>query len=202
MSIWSKGERVSLDKPQGIEDAYIFFNDADVRKIPGASVWGVGFHSPELDYFIDCEREKECWLEVLKEPYPKIFRKVLYRRNIAEYPDTYFVDLWLHSRGMEGCFSVNDDNPAFLWVGTTTGVLLNLLVFMGYRRIFIANGDFDGYENYTQRLFLCTFADVARRHGVELISCVTPSSLNASMPYEPIDEKTFDKRGVNSLYLQ
>ena len=185
MSIWSNGNRVGLDKPDGITDAYIYFNDTNLtQKIPNASVFGIAFYSPHLDYFIDCEEAKDCWTKVVKEPYPKIFRKVLYKRKIAEYPGTYFCDLWMPSRGIENCWHTNPLNPHMLWVGTTIGVLLNLVIFMGYTRIHFVNCDCSGYPNYSLRIFLFEFNELCKAHGVTCISHDSVSPLNMVMEYQ------------------
>lgn len=189
MSIWSKGERSQLDKPQGITDCYIYFEPKDIVKIPKASTFGISFYAMGLDYWIDCGGKADTWDEMLKVPETKkIFRKMFYRSPIARAENTYFVDLWQLSKGIDGCFHLNKDNPHFLWVGTTIGVLMNLIVFMGYTKIHIVNGDFTGYKNYPQRLFLCEFAEVAKNYGVTLISCVDHQQLCGAMQYIPLKE--------------
>jgi len=184
MSIWSGGQRVELEKPKFVTDAYIFFNDTNIKKIPDASVFGIGFYSPTLDYFIDCEEPKDCWAQVVKESYPKIFKKSLYKRKIADKKATYFIDLW--QLGIEDMWRVNHSNPQFMWVGTTIGVLLNLLIYMGFTRIHFVNCNVVGYENYSLRIFLFEFCEVAKNHGVQCFSHDKMSPLNSIMGYQVI----------------
>jgi len=186
MAIWSQGRKTTLDKPSGITDAYIFFTPNNVQKIPNASVFGISFFHENLDYWIDCEQAKDLWVETLKQPYPKIFRKALYRRKISEVENTYFVDLWLPSRGIESIWHTNYGNPQMLWVGTTIGVLLNLLVYMGYLNIHFVNCNVVGYENYALRIFLFEFAEIAKTHGITCVSHDEHSPLNNVMKYEPL----------------
>ena len=189
MAIWSKRKRVLLSRPPGITDAYIFFTPEGVQKIPKATVFGISFFHKDLQVWIDCENAKDSWIETLKQPYPKIFRKALNKKKIADIDGTYFVDLWLYSRGIEGMWHINKDNPCFLWVGTTIGVLLSLVIFMGYTRIHFVNAPVVGYENYSLRLFLYEFNEVAKIHNVECFCCDKQSPLNIVMPYTELKEK-------------
>jgi hypothetical protein len=186
VSIWSQGARVDLPKPEGVTDAYIFFNDTNLTgKIPGGDIWGISFSSPHLSYWIDMESGPTTIKSVLQYEYPKLIKKCFYKRPVAKNKGVYCVDLWLPSRGIENCWHTNPLNPHMMWFGTTIGVLANLVVFMGYRNIHFVNCDCVGYERYALRLFLFEFNELCKQHGVTCISHDAMSPLNGVMEYVP-----------------
>lgn len=186
MAIWNKGGRTNLIKPDGVDTAVVYFKDKSLKSVPkmdGKTTFGCDFYAQGMDYFVDCGGRSVAWNEVTMDAsVRKVFRKVFHKTQMGRYPNTYFVDLWLLEKGIRGMWHINKENPAFLWVGSTLGVLLNLIVYMGYAKVIFASGDFGGHENYSRRLFLAEFNDISKEFGVECYNGVNGSVLGTIMP--------------------
>lgn len=185
MSLWSGGKRTTLNRPADVTDCFLWLSDEQpLVKLPTATVFAIDGAYPAIkpDIYITCENENKA---VLTEPFIKVFRKK-FQRKYSGYENLYFCDLWMHARGISGMWHVNPDNFHALWCGSTLGVALSIIVFMGYSRINFCGATLHGYEHYRDRVFIAEFAEIAQLHGIDCNNCMPHSSLNSFLDYIPL----------------
>ena len=220
MAIWRwTGERFKptpFDTDHLQADAYLYcpgpslreVNDQDVH-VPGAVSFVMNTAYPHIrpDYWVGLDTV-ECYPRQLWwEPFVKFCRgpyknMVCEGRYVKTLPNVYFVDTKAPPQD-EPYKLILDRCDKFTWHRHTLMFALDLMIFMGAKKIHFVGCDmggnyYDGRELSEEhregnaRLYQQQVASVAKlnkllpRLGVSLVSCTEGSPLNEHMPYVPL----------------
>jgi len=143
----------------------------------------------------------ESFMKILRGNYGDLEFK---GKAIKYYPQTYFASV---SKSGKSMFDLRGHTDKFVWNKHTLGVALNILIWMGAKRIHFVGcdlgGDKDYYDDrvlseglrtYNRRLydqqvtFLQKHTEEGAKRGIELISCTPDSPINRYMEYIPVEK--------------
>ena len=146
------------------------------------------------------------------EPFVKIMRgsyenKLCEGRSLADCFNLYFADLE-ENPDRRSVFDIKED-MIFLWQGNVMVTALQIMLWMGAKRIHLLGCDFSlgkgEYHDENIRLseankisnallykqlneFWRFFSESCSDHGIEVISCTPDSKINDYIPYLSVDE--------------
>lgn len=186
---------------------------ADVNielKGKGRKVFGINTSYPKVvpDVWVGMDKI-ECYdRNILYEPCMKVFRGTyagmeLDGRKIKYLPETYFADV----AKVDSMWNERAHDVSFAWHKHTLGVVLHLMIWMGFKTIHFVGNDLggkrdyyddrvlsDANRDYNRRLykqqvkFLQDFKNEGVKRGVRCVSCTPDSPINDFMQFLPVEE--------------
>lgn len=197
-------------------DAYLVCPGPSLSKVNfdirgrGRKVFGVNTSYPKVipDIWVGMDKA-ECYnRNLLFEPFAKIFRGTYHNMEIDGYklhqlPEMYFADVGK----VDNLFRERAHDIKFAWHKHTLGVVLHIMVWMGFKIIHFVGNDLGGAKDYyddrvlsdknrkyNRRLykeqvgFLKRFKEQGVRSGVRCVSCTPDSPINEFMQYIHIED--------------
>lgn len=182
---------------------------------PGKTVFGVNTTYPKVrpDIWVGMDDPKCYHSDVFYEPFPKIMRgnyhdRELHGKSIKEFPNTYFASLKEGNRKSDLFGRIGSDSDCFLWDKNVFVTTINLILHMGYRKIYLAGVDFDNstedyhhgldlpkkYKNWNQNLYnnLYHYLNWLHKTGsmgdIEILSISPKSKINNIVPYVSLED--------------
>ena len=157
----------------------------------------------------------EAWCydpNLLDEVFPKYSRGTYAEmmhgaQKVKETPSSYFLDIDKVPAG-KTMLDLRAHDTKFAWHHHTLGVALHLLIWQGYRTIYLAGCDLGGDQDYchdltlsdahrernrrlyrNQIIFISKLARAAKAHGIQIISATPNSPINKEIGYQPLQER-------------
>ena len=186
--------------------------DGDMRGL-GRLIVGINTSFPGVvpDLWIGMDRPEAYDPSLWRTPFPKICGSeyqmdVYHGIALRDRPGTYFTTGTMGHYGE--IFTRRDHNANFLWIKDTFWLALNVIVWMGARRIHLVGCDLGGDRDYYHKLKLTDMqrmgnrakyeatlgvlpaitAEGAKDYGTEFISCSPDSPINGFLPFVPLAE--------------
>jgi hypothetical protein len=193
-------------------------NNIDTSKLsgPGKTVFGLNTTYPEVrpDVWIGMDDPKCYDRKVFYEPFPKIMRGNYYERDcegvpLIELPNTYFASIEEFDHKGDIFYKIGPDTEKFIWDKNVFVTALNLILYMGYRKVYLAGVDFSIYkadyfhkdikltpeykkwnQNLYNHLYKYTewFASTGAMCGIDVVSISPKSAINDFLPYITLEE--------------
>jgi hypothetical protein len=212
-----KAIKANFGRVDAGSDAYLYLPgpsladvDFDVR-IPGTTAFAMNTAYPKVkpDYWLGMDLPGCYDSSLLYEAFPKFWRGTYSRKtykgtDLKNLPQSYFVSIAKPEGGIGDMFK--KDIPK-AWFNHSLGVMLHLIVEMGFKKIHFVGCNLGGKSDYyddrvlpedqhqsnrrlydQQNVFLREFKDVGQRFGVECISCTEDSPINDYMAYMPLKQ--------------
>jgi len=180
---------------------------------PNRLVFGINTSYPTIrpDIWIGMD---EVWCydpNLVNETFPKIFRGTYSETfcdegKLKEMPFTYFADVSPPPAG-KTMLNLLTEDAKFSWHYHTLGVALHIIMWMGFKKIFLVGCDLGGNKDYChdlilsaeqrsrnqklynqQTVFIHKLAKESLKHGIEIISSTENSPINKFIPYTPIQD--------------
>ena len=187
----------------------------EVKNLPGPGrfVFGINTSYPTVrpDIWIGMD---EAWCydsNLIFEAFPKIFRGTYAEAycsegKLKEMPSTYFADVAPPPPG-KTMLNLLQEDVSFSWHYHTLGTALHIIMWMGFKKIYLVGCDLGGKSDYChdlvlnneqrdrnhklynqQIVFIQKLANEAAKFGVEIISSTPNSPINNFLPYISINE--------------
>jgi hypothetical protein len=193
-------------------------NSIDVSQLtgPGKTVFGLNTTYPAVrpDIWIGMDDPKCYNRKVFYEPFPKIMRGNYYDRDcdgvpLLDLPNIYFASIEEFQHKGDIFYKIGPDTEKFIWDKNVFVTALNLILYMGYRKIYLAGVDFSIFEgdyfhnniklspkykrwnqNLYEHLYKYTewFASTGEMCGIEVASISPGSKINNFLPYISLEE--------------
>ena len=219
-----KPVRANFGRENAGSDAYLYLPgpsladvDFDVR-MPGSTAFAMNTAYPKVKphYWLGMDLPGCYDASLLHEAFPKFWRGTYARKtykgsDLKNLPQSYFVSIAKPEGGIEDMFK--KDIPK-VWFNHSLGVMLHLIVEMGFKKIHFVGCNLGGKTDYyddrvlpsdqhasnrrlysQQNVFLREFQDVGQRFGVECISCTEDSPINDYMRYIPLKQALAESSG-------
>ena len=192
-------------------------NKIDIDKLsgPGKTVFGLNTTYPHVrpDIWIGMD-DPSCYdRKVFYEPFPKIMRGNYYDRfcentKVTSLPNVLFASVKKTKRKSDLFYSIKEDTDAFIWHENVFATALNILLYMGFKKIYLAGVDFsldeksyfhddivldDRKKAWNRNLYDSLYKYTEWLHqtggmcGIELCSISPDSKINNFMPYISIE---------------
>ena len=192
-------------------------NNIDLTKLsgPGKTVFGLNTTYPAVrpDVWIGMDDPKCYDRRLFSEPFPKIMRGNYYSRDcegtlLTDCPNTYFASVKKFDHKGDIFYRIGSDTEAFIWDKNVFVTALNIILYMGYRKIYLAGVDFsldngeyfhnsieldDKYKKWNKNLYNHLYryvgwiASTGRMCGIEISSISPNSKINEIIPYISLD---------------
>jgi len=190
--------------------------------IPGVLVAAINTAYPHVrpDIWAGLDKPMAYDSRLWSEPFIKIMRGGFQdlqctTGRVAECANTFFGDAQLKVAA-DRMLDRRDHDVKFIMSGGTFTFMLHLLIWQGYKNIFLVGCDFGGTSDYhdDRRLdgaerrhnrqlyrqvssWLPRFAVKAARRGIRITSATEGSPINAHMPYTPLADVLAGLKGVS-----
>lgn len=182
-------------------------------KVPGITTFAMNTAYPYIrpDYWVGMD-EPECYDRRLWfESFPKVIRasygdRLVFGRELHSLPNVWIATLREHNHPYGEIFRSRGTNDPFVWSRNTFFTALNLIIWLGFRTIYLAGCDFGGEADYhygnrftesdrvRQRHFYRTLLSrlplvrfYGSRFGTDIVSVTEGSILNQFIPHVPLD---------------
>ena len=192
-------------------------NNIDISKLtgPGKTVFGLNTTYPAVrpDVWIGMDDPKCYDSRVFHEPFPKIMRGNYYEKEsegtkLTQFPNTYFASIEEYSHKGDIFYKIGPDTQKFIWDKNVFVTALNLILYMGYRKIYLAGVDFSilkadyfhdniklapKYKKWNQNLYEHLyeytewFSSTGAMCGIEVYSLSPNSKINEFLPYVTLE---------------
>jgi len=165
--------------------------------VPGAFICGITTSYPTIrpDLWIgmdgpDCYPTSLWW-----ETFPKIIRgnfknAVCVDTPIQRCPNVFAADCE-HAPALD-MFRRRNHDIKFVWAGNTFTLALHVLVWMGFRRIYLVGCDLGGPKDYCHDLILSPERRSHNRRSLDQLAVNIPKFAKAALPYIWITSATPD----------
>jgi len=226
-------ERTSFHKKRVSADAYIccpgpslnLINPEDLKK-PGVTTFGINrsypYIKPDVWFGMDFP---QCYpREVFWESFVKIMRGGMQGfscegHHLSVCPNLYFADC-KETDNVGLVFEFDSDDMIFAWTNNVMLIALNIVLWMGYKRIHFLGCDFsteegdyhDGIKELSDENrrrnnilydqlnnFLKYFSEQGNERGVKVFSCTPDSRINEYLPYVPLKTATQSTQDEHSI---
>lgn len=192
-------------------------NKIDTTKLagPGKTVFGLNTTYPKVrpDIWIGMDDPKCYDRRLFYEPFPKIMRGNYYDKNVEgvpllDLPSVYFASVTKFNRQDDIFYRIDRETESFMWNKNVFVVAINILLYMGFRKIYLAgvdfsleNGDYhygenvlskkykDWNENLYKHLYKYTnwIASTGRMCGIDIESISPDSPINQFLPFQTLE---------------
>lgn len=193
-------------------------NNIDVSALtgPGKTVFGLNTTYPTVrpDIWIGMDDPRCYNRQVFYEPFPKIMRGNYYNLEcegvpLLELPNTYFASVKPFNHKGDIFYRIDKDTDCFIWDKNVFVTALNIILYMGFRKIYLAGVDFtiedgdyfhsedslsDKYKKWNQNLYNHLYrytdwiASTGRMCGISIQSISPNSSINKILPYISLED--------------
>lgn len=174
----------------------------------GRTIYALNTAYPKIkpDVWIGLDRAA-CFDDALWcEAFPKICRKIDGDTTKKRYhPNVMFVDL--ENKDPAKMFICREDSSRFVWNGNSLIFALHYMIWKGHKKIHFVGCDMGGYRDYCDDRILTSeqrasnrklyqeqvetlrrLTPLAKRNGIDFVSCTPDSPLNRFLPFVPLDE--------------
>lgn len=212
-----KPVRANFGRADAGSDAYLYLPgpsladvDFDVR-ISGTTAFAMNTAYPKVkpDYWLGMDLPGCYDSALLYEAFPKFWRGTYARKtykgtDLKNLPQSYFVSIAKPEGGIADMFKKGIPK---VWFNHSLGVMLHLIVEMGFKKIHFVGCNLGGKKDYyddrvlpedqhqsnrrlyeQQNVFLREFTALGQTFGVECISCTEDSPINDYMAYIPLQQ--------------
>jgi len=183
---------------------------------PGKTVFGLNTTYPAVrpDIWIGMDDPKCYNRQVFYEPFPKIMRGNYGNLEcegvtLTTLPNTYFASVKPYSHKADIFHRIDKDTEAFIWDKNVFVTALNIILYMGYREIYLAGVDFsidegdyfysedflpNKYKRWNQSLYNHLYrytdwiASTGRMCGISIESISPDSPINKVLPYISLEQ--------------
>lgn len=191
---------------------------------PGRFVFGINTSYPTIrpDLWIGMD-ESWCYdSNLINESFPKIFRGTYSETyciegKLKEMPFTYFADVAPPPAG-KTMLNLLSEDVSFSWHFHTLGVAFHIIMWMGFKEIYLVGCDLGGQTDYChglvlnkeqrsrnqrlynqQTIFIQKLANEAAKFNIKIISSTPNSPINNFLPYVPVDEIVKEEKKYNQI---
>ncbi|MEP6671715.1 MAG: class I SAM-dependent methyltransferase [Chthoniobacter sp.] len=208
---WQKASLARVDNPSA---AFLCCPGPSLAQVardirgPGRTVYAINSAYPHVrpDVWFGLDRiachDPRVWFE----PFAKVTRYLKDDTSrFRGHPNMLFADL--DEAPLASMFLRRDPDTKFLWEHSTFLFALHFLYWLGHKQVYLIGCDMGGPADYhdgreltreqrgnnrrlhdRQVTLLRELAPVARRHGLQWVSCTPGSRLNAFLPFAPLDK--------------
>lgn len=192
-------------------------NKIDISKLtgPGKTVFGLNTTYPKVrpDIWLGMDDPRCYNRQVFYEPFPKIMRGNYWELKcegvpLTELPNIYFASVKPFNHKGDIFYRIDKDTESFIWDKNVFVTALNIILYMGYRKIYLAGVDFsidegdyfysenslsDKYKKWNQNLYNHLYkytewiASTGKMCGIEIESISPDSSINNILPFQSIE---------------
>lgn len=193
-------------------------NKIDISKLsgPGKTVFGLNTTYPKVrpDVWIGMDDPRCYDRKVFYEPFPKVMRGNYYNLDcegvpLLDLPNIYFASIQDFKHKGDIFYRIGPETENFVWHKNVFATALNLILYMGYRKIYLAGVDFSieeadyfdpeldldvEYKKWNQHLYKHLynytewFSSTGAMCGIEVLSISPDSKINNFLPYLSLDE--------------
>ena len=193
-------------------------NKIDVTKLtgPGKTVFGLNTTYPKVrpDIWLGMDDPKCYDRKVFYEPFPKILRGNYYDKNVEgipllKLPSMYFASVSTFDHKADIFYRIGKDTDSFIWDKNVFVTAINIILYMGFRKIYLAGVDFslndgdyhygenvlskkykDWNENLYNHLYRYTewLASTGKMCGIDIKSISPDSSINEFLPFQTLTD--------------
>lgn len=193
-------------------------NKIDISKLKGPkkTIFGLNNTYPKVspDYWIGMDMPQCYDSHLFYEAFPKIMRgnyynKTLNGRELWEYPNSYFAAVKQTKRQEDLFHSIGKDTEIFVWHKNVFMTAINIILYMGFNKIYLAGVDFSldeqDYFNPQQVLtekqrtwnstlystlykYVEWLYNTGKYSGIDIYSISPESKINTFLPYITLEE--------------
>jgi hypothetical protein len=193
-------------------------NKIDISKLsgPGKTIFGLNTTYPTVrpDVWIGMDDPKCYDRRVFYEPFPKVMRGNYYHKDcdgvpLLDLPNIYFASIENFQHKGDIFYKIGPDTEKLIWDKNVFITALNLILYMGYRDIYLAGVDFSIYEgdyfhnniklppeykkwnqNLYEHLYKYTewFSSTGKMCGIKVSSISPYSKINEFLPYISLED--------------
>lgn len=193
-------------------------NEIDVSKLcgPGKTVFGLNTSYPHVrpDIWLGMDDPKCYNRNVFYEAFPKVLRGNYYDRDcegvpLTSLPNTLFASVKPFSHKADIFYRIGEDAESFIWDKNVFTVAINLILYMGFREVYLAGVDFcllkadyfhsdikldSKYKAWNQNLYEHLYrytewlASTGKMCGIDIKSLSPGSKINDILEYVSLDE--------------
>lgn len=191
-------------------------NKIDVSKLtgPGKTVFGLNTTYPTVrpDVWVGMDDPRCYDRKVFHEPFPKILRGNYYDldcegKTLKEYPNTYFASVKPFDHKADIFYRFDKNAEYFIWDKNVFVTTINLILYMGFRKIYLAGVDFsieqsdyfhdknlsDRFKKWNANLYQHLYkytdwlASTGKMCGIDILSISPDSPINQILEYQTLD---------------
>jgi hypothetical protein len=193
-------------------------NKIDVSNLtgPGKTVFGLNTTYPKVrpDIWVGMDDPKCYDRRIFHEPFPKVMRGNYYERDcegvpLLSLPNLYFAGVSPCDHKGDIFYRIHKDTKTLIWDKNVFTTAMNLILYMGFKKIYLAGVDFsldEGHYHHSEaflpkdlqkwnsslyeHLYRYTewLASTGSMCGIDILSLSPGSKINTFLPYHTLED--------------